>query len=39
MYQDTKEALLLYFPAVIFVNLDDLLDPGANRNEEPSRLG
>jgi hypothetical protein len=38
-YHDTKEAFLLDIPSVVFVNLDDLLNPCANGNEKPSRLG
>jgi len=36
---DTEQAFLLDFSPVIFIDLDDLLDSGANRNKEPSRLG
>jgi hypothetical protein len=38
-HRNTEEAFLVDFSAVIFINLDDLLDSGANGNEEPSRLG
>lgn len=39
MYHDAEEALLLDFSPVVFIDLDDLLDSGPNRNKEPSRLG
>lgn len=38
-YHDPKETFLLDIPLIIFVNLDDLLGPRANRDEKPSRLG
>jgi len=34
-----EEAFLLDIPLVVFVNLDDLLNPCADRDEKPSRLG
>ena len=38
-HHDPEEAFLLDIPSVVFVNLDDLLNPCTNRNEKPSRLG
>ena len=38
-YHDTEEMLLFDVPPVVFVDLDDLLNPCADRNEKPSGLG
>ena len=37
-YHDTEKTLPLDFTMFILIKLNDLLNPGANRNEEPSRL-
>jgi len=36
---DPEEAFLLDIPSVVFVNLDDLLNPCTNWDEKPPRLG